>query len=358
MQARSELLATALKRSWRASVPPLELTEQELAIIAPLLVGSGAGGLVWRRIRQTELRTSPFGIDLRQTYREQVLRHAVREAEIEDVLARMRTAGIEPLLVKGWGVARLYPESGLRPLGDIDLYVLPEHRASAEAMGYTWGNAAQVDLQDLAYAREKERTWERIYARSQLVRLGETALRIPCPEDHLALICLHFLSHGGWRPLWLCDVAVALESRSADFDWTRCLGSDRRRADWIACTIGLARRLLGAEVAETPISWRAQHLPTWLVPAVLRQWETPCYADHPVLLEPISANLRYPARLPLALRKRWPDPIRATFRAGAPFNELPRWPFQAAAYCSQLGEYLWRLRSRSPYLAETASQVE
>ena len=41
-------------------------------------------------------------------------------------------AGVEPLLAKGWAVARLYPEPGLRPFGDIDLFVRPEEYAAAE----------------------------------------------------------------------------------------------------------------------------------------------------------------------------------------------------------------------------------
>ena len=46
-------------------------------------------------------------------------------------------------------------------------------------------------------------------------------------EDQLRQLCLHLLRHGACRPLWLCDVAVMLESLPGDFDWDRCLGGDR-----------------------------------------------------------------------------------------------------------------------------------
>jgi hypothetical protein len=75
-------------------------------------------------------------------------------------------------------------------------------------------------------------TWDELFARSQLVPLGDSQIRILGDEDHLRIICLHLLRSGAWRPLWLCDVAVALETLSPDFDWDICLGRDPRQADW------------------------------------------------------------------------------------------------------------------------------
>jgi hypothetical protein len=50
------------------------------------------------------------------------------------------------------------------------------------------------------------------------VELNGAKIRILGAEDHLRLLCLHLLKHGAWRPLWLCDVAAALESRPSSFD--------------------------------------------------------------------------------------------------------------------------------------------
>jgi len=336
------LLAAALTRAWRHPPPPLELRTEEVEEVAPLLLGSGAGALGWWRVRNSDLRAAPAALQLRDAHRRQTIHNALTEKKIEEVFGRLRAAGIEPLLVKGWAVARLFPEEGLRPLGDIDIYVPPEHRQLAEAMGYEWGNDQQVDLQHQAFAQVPGLEWSELCSRSRLARLGETDIRILGPEDQLALVCLHFLCHGGWRPLWLCDIAVAHESRPPDFNWDVCLGPDRRRADWIACAVGLAHRLLGADVHETPVAWRAGNLPAWLVPAVLEQWEVPCYADRPTMLEPLRQVLRHPAALPRALRARWPDPIQATIRMGGPFNELPRFLFQLAEYLSHTAGFLAR----------------
>jgi hypothetical protein len=160
-----------------------------------------------------------------------------------------------------------------------------------------------------------------------LVPLGGLQVRIVGPEDQLRLSCLHLLRHGAWRPLWLCDCGLLVETRSADFDWDYCLRGNRRHAKALLCVLRLANQLLGACVEETPAADRGGSLPSWLIPAVLRQWGRPYvrYAD-----QPLANYLRSPAGLLPALRRRWPNPIEATFGMRAPFNELPRLPFQLA----------------------------
>lgn len=163
-------------------------------------------------------------------------------------------------------------------------------------------------------------------ARSILAPLGDTAVRILSPEDHLRLICLHFLRHGGWRPLWLCDIAALVESRPADFNWDRCLGSNRRRADWVACALGAAHQLLDMKVDDTPIASRARHLPRWLLPAILRAWQQPRAVEHQPGGSILTSFSR--SQLPTLLRARWTNPIAATVELRQDFNAWPRLPWQ------------------------------
>jgi hypothetical protein len=153
---------------------------------------------------------------------------------------------------------------------------------------------------------------------------------------------MHFLRHGAWRPIWLCDIGVALESRPPDFDWDLCLHGSWGRADWIICALGLAGVLLGADVQETPAAKIAAYLPRWLAPCVLKQWENPSPRQHdpPNLMR---TSLHYPAAIPAALRARWPDPIQATIRTNGPFNQLPRFPFQLTDYCMHAARFAARL---------------
>jgi hypothetical protein len=59
--------------------------------------------------------------ELHEAYRVQVLRYAVREREIEQVVGLLQSVDAEPVLCKGWAAARLYPDMAVRPLGDIDI---------------------------------------------------------------------------------------------------------------------------------------------------------------------------------------------------------------------------------------------
>jgi hypothetical protein len=145
-------------------------------------------------------------------------------------------------------------------------------------------------------------------------------------------MCIHLLKHGAWRPLWLCDVAAAMESAAPNFDWELCLGRDTIRASWILSAFGLAHRLLGARTDKSPSKMRALPVPEWLVGHVLQQWSNP-YAryqapmNHPV---PMAEVWRRPSGLIDGLRQRWPNPIIATISVHGRLNKLPRLPYQLA----------------------------
>jgi len=339
-KSTSRLIAQILAQSWRESPPPLETSAEDLTRVAPLLLGSGAAALAWWRVRHSELRSSPEALQLQNAYYHFTLESDLHERDIKHVFTLFYAAGVEPLLVKGWASARPYPEPGMRVYGDIDLCVRPEqHESALRVMKSPECNRYNVDLVYDELGKLANRSFDELYARSQPVKLDEVAVRISSPEDHLRIQCLHLLKHGAWRPLWLCDVGAAVENRPADFDWELCLGRDKPQADWIACTIGLAHQLLGAEVEDTPVAERARRLPRWLVPAVLKQWEKPCAADHHPS-ELMANTLRNRTGLLEALRDRWPDPIQATVWMGGPFNELPRLPFQLGYYQAQAVRFL------------------
>ena len=334
-----------MAHSWRPSPPPLECRLEHLAKRAPLLLASGAGPLGWWRVRGSELRTSPPALDLQDAYRLDALQAIIHEREIEEVLTLLRSAGVEPILVKGWAAARLYPEPGLRPYWDIDLCCPPDRYADAAAALKRVKNPAYLVDLHRGFARLDELSWDELYARSQVVTLGEGKVRILSPEDHLRLLCVHLLRHGAWRPLWLCDIAAAVETRPADFDWDRCLTRNRRMADWVTCTIGLAHRLLKVPVDDTPVAGRTENLPRWLGRRVLKHWSAPFPDLHPPLSYggPLINFVRGRTRLLYALRKRWPDPIAATITVRGPLNEWPRLPFQVCHYAVKTGEFLAKL---------------
>lgn len=324
--ARGRLIAKVLA-AWESNSPPaLSLSLEDLAEVAPLLLNSGAGALTWWRIKSSDLRDAETSAELHQAYRLHTLQAAIKEIEISQVFSFLRSQGLEPLMGKGWAIARHYPEPGLRPYGDIDLYVRPEeHAAFAAALGKPESGRWNIDLHRGA-AELDDRGFDELYARSQLVRLGEVEVRTFGPEDHLRLLCLHFLREGALRPLWLCDIAVALNSLPSGFDWKYFLSGSERRADWAICAIGLARQLLGAETDGLPVAGRAERLPRWLIPTVLQQWGAGKITKGRRV--PMASYLRNPAGALSSLLQRWPNAIEATVGVKGPFNNWPRLPFQ------------------------------
>src|SRR5262249_49548209 len=145
------------------------------------------------------LRNSPEAIQLQQSYWFHSLEAAFHERSLKRVIPLLRSSGVEPLVVKGWAIARLYPEPGLRPYCDLALCVSPDHyQAAQSALKNLEGEACAVDLH-LGFGKFYERETDDIFARSQLVRLGDLEIRVLGAEDDLRFLCLHLLRHGAVR---------------------------------------------------------------------------------------------------------------------------------------------------------------
>ena len=301
--------------------------------MTPLLLETGAGALGWRLVSNSELRTSPAALQLREAHRLHALQAALHEREIQEVVGLFRSHGVEPVLVKGWAIARLYVEPGLRPYGDIDLCVPPDQYLTARAfLDAEVGRKYRVDLHK-GFARFGNEPWSKLYARSRSPGIDGVTVRTLGLEDHLRLLCFHFLREGAWRPLWLCDVSVALEGRGPGFDWDLCLGTNQRSRDWVACTLALAQHLLKANLDGVPAAAGAKQPPSWLLPSVLKEWEVrSVFQRH---RSPMVRAWRDPIDSLKSIRCHWPTPVEATIGLNGPFNEIPRLPFQ-------LGNCFWR----------------
>ena len=163
---RGRLLAELLAGSWRCTPPAA--SEQELAEIANLLTTCGAGGLAWCRVRGSDLNSGPIAELFQAQYRFQSLKAALHERSLKKVIPLLRSAGVEPLLVKGWAIARLYPEPGMRPYIDLDLCVRPDDYAHASEV--LRGDDCNVDLHN-GFGKFYDRRTDEIFARSSLVNL-------------------------------------------------------------------------------------------------------------------------------------------------------------------------------------------
>jgi Uncharacterised nucleotidyltransferase len=316
--ARGAALATLLQGAWR---PTVVVATDWCDDLTPFLLASGTAALAWRRLRA---RAGPEMGPLREAQRAQAVENATLLRQVLECFAILRRAGIEPILGKGWAVARLYPEAGLRPAGDIDLYVRSaDHAQAAEELCSPPGPVdLHCGLGPLSDLGEEE-----VWSRSTTVAVTGGDVRVFDTADHLRLLALHTLGHGAWRPLWLCDVALAGECspdavRSA-LAW--------RHESWttraVACALRLARELLGAALDEAALV--SLPLPSWAARSVLREWSR--VAPDPHGQRTPLANVRGVGGTLHELRRRWPNPIEATSIVRAPWSALPRWPIQCAA---------------------------
>lgn len=348
-------MADTLRHSWRdsdrgTSVPLVrlhatavpDLSPIDFDVVTPLLYDSGAAGLGWWRIRDTNLSETQSGDLLHQAFRLLTLQARIHEKQIQRIFRALRGNNIEPILIKGWSVARRYPQIGLRPFGDIDLLIRPHQRLQAAWIGGSEQlRDCAIDFHPGAFELS-DRPVEELFARSRLVQCGDEQVRVLSDEDQFALSAVHFLKHAAWRPLWLCDVALFLESISAEFDWDLCLGTDARRINWILSTVGLARDLLDASIHDERIN-RLAVSPEWLVEAVLRNWEKPFATKHEPHnhAAPILTYLRRPRGFLKDLRRRWPNPILATISVNGTFARRRRRRYQFQN-CLQRGAGLIR----------------
>jgi hypothetical protein len=320
-----------LRGAWRPGPAAVIRPGGPSAAAVALLLRSGTGALAWHAVgRPTDGRCDA----LRQAYRLHTLQAALHDEAVATAFRRLRALGVEPLLGKGWAAARLYPEPALRPYGDVDLYfdVADYDRLRREAPAEPEGVAAD---RHRGASFLDDRPWAELWQRSQTLPLGDQSVRSFGPEHHLRLLALHFLASGAWRPLWLCDVGAALETRPAEFDWDLFLAGAPRRTQAACAALGAAAELVGASLDGVPLAARMP-LPAWFLPAVLRQWGRRDFQPHGQRV-PFTDTARTPAALWRALRLRWPDPIEATLGTGAPFDSRPRLPYQ-------LAECLRRLR--------------
>lgn len=355
--SRAPLVAEVLSGAWRVSPPTLDLTPGRFHDAAEYCRGSGTAPLLWWRARNTDLREAPDAGRIHNSYRLSSVRAAVHRQTLARVIPALREGGVEPVLVKGWAAAHAYPEEGLRGYTDHDICVRERDAAGARrVLGALGDIGCTIDLH-VGFGTLDEEPEDDLMTRSVLADCGGTPVRLLAPEDHLRVLCRHFLRHGGARPLWLCDIAVAVESRAPGFDWDRCLGPKRRVANWVLSTLGLAQELLGMSRQGTPLEHQAARPPRWMVTSVLDAWDR----DHGPILR-ISDGLLASASFK-QLRKHWPNGLQATVAVRGPINGMPRLPFQLAACVPGAVRVAtgviqrWQSRPRSRYGAGPTSAV-
>lgn len=266
-----------------------------------------------------------------------LLRREVQEKRIEAIFRLLNERKVEAVLIKGWAAARNYPEPFQRLSVDIDAAVRPESFKQTGKLLSERG-VAGVDLHE-GLRRLDTLAWADLYARAETVKIGETPVKILCREDHLRILCAHWLGDGGADKERLRDIYYAVKNRPAAFDWTRCLdAAGPKRRKWTVCAVGLAARYLALDLSDTPLADEAKHLPGWVVKTVEREWKKG------VRLKPLYRCLKNGGEFIEQIKLRIPpNPIQATFDVGGAFDERTRIPHQIGSVLIRFKPSLERL---------------
>ncbi|MFN2500517.1 MAG: nucleotidyltransferase family protein [Pyrinomonadaceae bacterium] len=281
---------------------------------------------------EQDLRTNEQRWELLQT--------KAREHRAVQAFALFRENGIEPILIKGVAAARFYPQSKTRFSIDIDLAVSAIDFPRAQALA----TSAAADRLAIDLHRELRHLdtvdWQNLFENSHLLDLDKGKIRVLRPEDHLRVLCVHWLTDGGSNKEKLWDIYHIVANRPADFDWGRFLNVvPPRRRRWLVCAIGLAHKFLGLDLHGTPIHAEARELPHWLVQTVEREWAAE------VKTWPLEASLHDRKLLATQVKKRLrPNPIWATIQMEGSFDARTRVFYQLGSVLKRIVPSLRRIK--------------
>lgn len=260
-----------------------------------------------------------------------LLQRRLQERTAIDAFGFFRSHGFEPILIKGLAAARYYPESVPRYSVDLDLAVGAADFAAASRLAASpaaYGMAIDLHRE----LRHLDRLgWEHLFDSSELLEFDGGTVRVLRHEDHLRVLCVHWLTDGAVYKERLWDIAYGIQNRPAGFDWSRFLDAvGPRRRRWFVCTLGIAHRYLGLDLTDTPVAQESLDLPGWLVSAVERAWE-----NEPRLW-PLHISLNDRTLFAKQFRDRLrPDPIWATVAMNGSFDAWTRVHYQAAHFASR-----------------------
>lgn len=267
------------------------------------------------------------------------LQYKVFESRIEKIFQLLDSEKIDSILIKGWAAAQNYSAPHTRRFVDIDLMVAPEIYEKARSLVENLPEGGYVDLHRGARHLD-ERSFEDLWDNSLRRKIGKTLIRVLRPEDHLRILCVHWLNDGGADRERLKDLYWAIVNRPPDFDWQRLLDNEnpfRRR--WIVCALGAACRFLDFKIEDSPISAEVENLPEWFVRAVEAEWAS---GERLQPLRSVRGDRRAFWR---QIKKRLPpNPIQATIETEGDLDGGRRFWYQLKSVFPRLKPYFHKNR--------------
>lgn len=258
------------------------------------------------------------------------LARVIAERKIGEIFVKIRESHVEPILIKGWTIARFYPPEQKRDIGDFDFCVASNNYSRVKKLLRTSlfddFSRAEIDLHD-GFKHLDKLSFEELFQRSETIELHGVSVRILSQEDNLRVTCVHWLIDSGTHRHKLWDIYYLVKNRQIDFDWDWCLNANGKiRRRWVICAIALAHRILNLNVDDLPFADEIKNpdvLPVWLMPALEKEW------NDEVKLGDLLTTLNDWRAFRAQIIKRFPpNPIGASIDTEAPFDDSARLPYQ------------------------------
>jgi hypothetical protein len=201
---------------------------------------------------------------------------ALRLKRLNDfVLDGLNARGLTPVLLKGFGISsRYWPDWALRPSGDVDVLLEPDHIETAVAFlqesgfsehadaghpegevhthhrGFT-GKLGLVEVHFRALEGPGGGAIEgpELLARARQATLDGRAVRYLAPEDELVYLASHAAQHLFQRVAWIYDLTLLIRGEPRlDFERVAQVAAEAKLRASTHAGLVLASRLLNAKV--------------------------------------------------------------------------------------------------------------
>ncbi|MBQ6724263.1 MAG: nucleotidyltransferase family protein [Paludibacteraceae bacterium] len=249
-----ELLKAAIWGGELTNERVKELTIEGVNEVIRLAAFQGTGPLVFDQLLKLKDVETPDA--LRMQMKQQCMMSMMQQNAMMPLLSQawkaLTEAGIDPVLLKGFGLAQYYPQPHLRQWGDMDVYVgqknyhlgcetlraafpgvkhMAEEGDDYKHYNFEFGNAVlEMHRISMAFAHPRDRRYYEKWEEQSLTKEGPKIevgdLTITVPEDtfNVFFVFLHAWHHfieTGMNLKQMCDIAVILHAKRDVIDKNR-----------------------------------------------------------------------------------------------------------------------------------------
>jgi hypothetical protein len=227
-----------------------EYTPADWDLFAQMADREGVAPLMYWKLKDSPIEVAPSTFNfLRSSYYQTLAQNTLVYQELERILEALDEAGIPVIVLKGAALATtVYEDIGLRPMGDLDLLVRPEHLKAATSVITSFGYFVQKAIYHIVFGRDQTqstnielhwfligidqyrstridywnqaRFWYQYSAKS--ISINRKNIHLFSPLFNIIYLTAHLgIQHPQDSPrlIWLYDLHLIIWKHQSDSDW-------------------------------------------------------------------------------------------------------------------------------------------